>query len=1277
MLTTSKDYWISPTALYIALNALGNPDYIQASCVSGAQILVYVKGIIDYDAGHNYRRWKLQASPTVFNTHTEKYVYVAIPRDTHEDNAFVVFPSEQIDIYGQNEAGQQLGSTEYYYIFLQGVLTSSGDNGSINRTWHQTIVTGYLSSDEAIAAGASDSEWFSYSNVSGVTTFLKNLTMKIGTEFIQLFARTITIVTGGAITFEQGGQVNGVANSTTPDTATDKIATPSYVADHSLSKAHNDKTDFDIELQNLRVNGKADVFGNLSIGNFNKGIQGAQVDLYGNAEFESIVARSFLEVPELRYNRTTITVGNKWQTVGAGIIERVWAGNTALAPYAHALEGVAKLKLEDGEIGAIAVNDKCQGVFHFNSGNDTETTDERNGNFHFAGFTTVYFLIREIFTAETLPDVIKQELAAAGETPQENQYFRYELRAHTCADLPATNPDRWTDTTHPQPSMNFACYANATNSDRQSSRLTTTTYQLHLAGMTGWTYNQNNIRVIIGWLDGFSLMQRVWDKEKKEFVEAPKDLQGEGIAVGNMYMWGAIDQFDRAPSIISQQVYFRATNTPVAPNGIIVSPNHSRFTLNGWKREPITPSVQDRVVWQQLLYTYSDGTYDVSDVSLHAIDPSELIVELSRSLVSVAISDFYDVSLPDDVQFDITARLLSGDTPLAITSAIAEYDSQGATLSYTTTPSDDQKSVVFHITLHGFVGVNVDGATPEDSFVRIQLASAYGSSSAVVTVAQNIKGEDGEPGEPGQKGDDGTSVSIKGSAIRYYPDVTLYENDNTKVEGLYIVYGRRRLSVSGSVLESGAYVYMFDGTNSEISVPEIGDTYVSEENGHMYVCSINAQEYSPGRTYWADCGEIKGQDAVSYSLDVPNVILEGKIEFPITVIKTDGSNTRRLSYSECVANELTVTGAQVQWTADNQRFFLQQGAVKGTTYDITLRHQGRTLFTHQVQCVGNGDRGYVGVSIRRSEWEPGVYYRNDTADGSADNDGNRYLDEVSITDPATGQAQWYVAREAHNGVKSSDSNRPTGAGTTLWQQLNNMSPVRTSYADIQNAFIQFLQVAQLTISNAGGIYGAFGGGTDWPLWFGGKSWNEAVFRVGRNGDAYLGNNFSVVGGHVTARDITAIGGTFSGFIKKAKTEITKDNFLDVVKPITWAQDAYHLDFDKSGSWISFKSVPDAFARGGELFVYPDSFSPGRQYCNSRDDARAMIGNTVLLYNETPSASQFTLAVTGNVSYTETPNMFTMIPVARGELLIMHCRIGYGNGGEEKVYWECEKVNIAN
>ncbi len=240
---TTRDYWISPNALHIERNAMSNPDYIQASCVSGAQILVYIKDVISYDAGHNYRRWSLQASPTVFNTHTEKYVYVAIPRDSVTSTAMVVFPSELLDIYGKNEKEEQIGSENYYYIFLQGILSSSGDNGTEPRDWllGHTIHTGYLSSDEAINAGPNESEWFQYSSVDGVVTFLKDLTVKAGQKFRELFAKAVTIVSGGYITFEgQTGSLKGIANEDTPVESEETIVTPKYMDDNALSSVHED-----------------------------------------------------------------------------------------------------------------------------------------------------------------------------------------------------------------------------------------------------------------------------------------------------------------------------------------------------------------------------------------------------------------------------------------------------------------------------------------------------------------------------------------------------------------------------------------------------------------------------------------------------------------------------------------------------------------------------------------------------------------------------------------------------------------------------------------------------------------------------------------------------------------------------------------------------------------------------------------------------------------------------------------------------------------------------
>ena len=316
---TPKDYWISSSALHIELNALGNPDYIQASCVSGAKILVYVtdiivddvqgayvKDIIGYDAGHNYRRWPLQAAPTVFNTHTEKYVYAAIPRDMQlAASAWIVFPSELLDIYGKNEAEEQIGNEKYYYINLQGVITSSGDNGTVQRDWKQRISTGYLSSDEAISAIGSETEWYKYSSVDGIVTFLKDITMKVGVKFRELYAKTLTVVSGGSITFEGQGSLNGIAEEDTSLDSEDRIVTPKYLDDNSLSSVHDDI-----------AQGLIRFMQGLKIGDGEKG-----VDAEGNAKLGDVTAGDVSMMDAVL--RRLVSLGYDGATQqGFGIVDR-------------------------------------------------------------------------------------------------------------------------------------------------------------------------------------------------------------------------------------------------------------------------------------------------------------------------------------------------------------------------------------------------------------------------------------------------------------------------------------------------------------------------------------------------------------------------------------------------------------------------------------------------------------------------------------------------------------------------------------------------------------------------------------------------------------------------------------------------------------------------------------------------------------------------------------------------------------------------------------------
>ena len=179
-ITTAEDYWIDPSALSITRNALGEPDRIQASVASGAVIMCYVKDIeaLGYDTGHNYRRWPLSIAPTYFNSHTEKYIYIAIPSSSEiGTNAIVVFPSQIIDIEGyavtQDSGGnpirgEHIGQDGYYYVWLQGKLTSSGDSGLTNREWQPKYQTGSLRTDQSIEAFKNYSWWGQIPGANGL-----------------------------------------------------------------------------------------------------------------------------------------------------------------------------------------------------------------------------------------------------------------------------------------------------------------------------------------------------------------------------------------------------------------------------------------------------------------------------------------------------------------------------------------------------------------------------------------------------------------------------------------------------------------------------------------------------------------------------------------------------------------------------------------------------------------------------------------------------------------------------------------------------------------------------------------------------------------------------------------------------------------------------------------------------------------------------------------------------------------------------------------------------
>lgn len=244
----STNYWISSTALYIQLNAMGEPDYIQCSVVSGASVLCYMSDVpgLGYDAGHNYQRWTLAAYPSIFPDSGRKYVYIAIPRRSTTDNnqATVVFPGQKIDIYGKaitasGTAGEQIGNEAYYYIFTGGIISevkTDADN-TRKREWEQHFDCGKLATDEAIASGG-EGAWWRYNSVSDTITFLKEI---LKATFNELSAKVAHITS----LFLGGHELKGVADSNgTLETSNDTVVTPLYLGQfgvkHFLAKDKDD-----------------------------------------------------------------------------------------------------------------------------------------------------------------------------------------------------------------------------------------------------------------------------------------------------------------------------------------------------------------------------------------------------------------------------------------------------------------------------------------------------------------------------------------------------------------------------------------------------------------------------------------------------------------------------------------------------------------------------------------------------------------------------------------------------------------------------------------------------------------------------------------------------------------------------------------------------------------------------------------------------------------------------------------------------------------------------
>lgn len=321
---------------------------------------------------------------------------------------------------------------------------------------------------------------------------------------------------------------------------------------------------------------------------------GGFINEKGAGELESLFIRRFLEVPELRYNRVGISVGDDWSAPGAGVIESVDKD-----------QKLVTLKLEEGEIGAVAVGDICMGIFHdFDpSNNATADSDDGRGNRTFAGFATVYFRITEVLG-------------------DRNEQFRYELRP-----LSAT----FTKQIDPMESMTFVAYGSFTNPARWSSRYSTRTYQRYLRNVSDWEFTAENIAAQFGDLTNLSVFGI--------------QMSGYSAYLDNIYLQGMISSLDKKALLDTRSKLFRL----VGDNGVGVA-----FTPEaGWKQgklyDPATGQFQKEFDIEQIDQTATEAQATANSADRKAqqakdyIDntlPGELS-EINKRLDGVVENWFY------------------------------------------------------------------------------------------------------------------------------------------------------------------------------------------------------------------------------------------------------------------------------------------------------------------------------------------------------------------------------------------------------------------------------------------------------------------------------------------------------------------------------------------------------------------------------------------------------------------------------------------------------------
>ena len=764
---------------------------------------------------------------------------------------------------------------------------------------------------------------------------------------------------------------------------------------------------------------------------FASGITGAKIDENGNAEVESLTSRRFIETPEFRYNRVDVKVGDKWRAPGAGIIESVDTESK-----------ICTLKLEEGEIGAVAVGDICMGIFHSlrSSDNATEDTDDSRGNRTFAGFCTVYFTITEVMG-------------------DRNEQFKYQIRPVS---------ERWKYSFDPFSQMNFVAYGSFTREDRQTSVYETRTYTRHLWKQNTWEIGVANIAKQSGNLSNLNVF----------------GLNMEGY------------------SEYTNSVYFTGTVTQIKPDGTPVitandrgawppEDNHAdyydRFSYDGclWlcvnENGTDTAPSKDNPNWLLQVDKGSQGNQGEGFTLLGPwydglVVPKLGVVTMGGSsfAAKVATSNPPIWTLKDNAGNRLKSEsgyLLTGEINTAEYDILAEKGEQGqkgldglqGEKGEQGIPGEkgaDGKTSYFHLKYSESPDGNPMTETPSTyigTYVDFEQADSDDYTKYAWARFKGLQGEKGDQGIPGYNGVDGKT---------YYLHIK-YSNDG----------GNTFTSNNGE--DAGDYIGQYVDTNS-------------------------ADSNKPSDYKWAKIKGDKGDKGDGYTqmgqwydgMVVPKmgVVTMGGSSY---VAKNATSNPPMWTLKDAQGNRLkSESGYLLTGEINTSEYDVL--AEKGDQGDKGDKgDQGEKGETGETGAQGR--QGLDGCIIRDSEWAIGTEYRNDSniTDGSLD---VRYIDVVLVANEAT-ETGW----DAYKCLKTHVSSESiTYTNTSYWEKFGaNVGAIFTSLIVAKNAKIKFLSGNQLTIQKSDGTVTAGLSGSDEGekvrFWAGSETPDNAPYKVDETG----------------------------------------------------------------------------------------------------------------------------------------------------------------------------------